>query len=227
MLSGKTEKTTTIRVVLCDDDPIILEAFQEQLEFGRSPFGPAVQVAACQSVDEALALSKSFGPDLLLIDLYICDERFAGIKILDAFAKRCPSARRIAMTAHGSRLSEGEIRRLAACRLDGFLDKSIGVNSVLQACHRIWQGEVIIASPFATRFTTVPSQGEQQAKTLSSREHEVLILRAQSHRIRDISRQLGISESSVSTLLERIAGKIGSKHPADLLSWCRTEGLIS
>ncbi len=216
------------KILICDDDPMVLEALQEILEAGRTNFGAAVEIAACDGPESAVALQTTFGPQILLIDLYMCEERFAGLSIFESYQDI--SLKRIAMTAHGSRLNTQDLGRLAACNLDGLLAKQ-SPQVMLQQVYRIWQGERIFSSELSallnnhTETTLQSSPFRSQEYGLSTREFEVIKLRAKNYKIKTIAAQLSISESSIQTHLSRVQNKFGFKEPPELASWFRQNNI--
>lgn len=217
---------TGLKILICDDDPMVLECLQDALESGRSPFGSELVVRACGGISEALATVPVFAPDLVLMDLYICESRFAGIEALERLKREAPGLIRIAITAHGASLREAELRRIRDCGLNGLIDKLRGTRGILKHAHAIWLGNPWFEPHLLSHLQRLPARDKAWPKPLSAREREIVILRAQGLSGPAIAKRLGIEVPSVYTPLKRIQEKLGFNQPTQLYVYCLEHGMF-
>lgn len=213
------------KILICDDDVIVLEALQEQLEAGLSLWKQDIAVRTFSTVTLALLALETFMPDLIVMDLHIAGQDFAGIEALLVLAKQYPSIRRVAVTAHGANIPDSAFRRLQSCMLDGFIDKKRGVRGVLDWCYRIWEGNRWFEPEFIARQKALANGVNNQRKALSNREVEVLRLFAQGLTPQEIAQALTVERPTVYSYLNRIQEKLGLKRRADLQAFWRQSGL--
>lgn len=213
-------------LLICDDDPMVLEALCEQLESGKSPFGTEVVVLSCEHPDVALRLADQSAPDLILMDLYHFGSHFGGITALCRLASILPQARRVAITAHGPNITDSDLKRLHTSEIHGFIDKRQGVLGVLGRAYQIACGSPWFEPLIESRFARLTAASAPGPELLSEREMQVLLLRARGIRVRLIASELRIEPPSVYTFLNRIQLKLGIKEPAELYAFCVRHGLI-
>ncbi|MEZ0374809.1 MAG: DNA-binding response regulator, partial [Candidatus Sericytochromatia bacterium] len=191
-----------------------------------SPFGKQVCVHTCHSTAEAMSIASEFQPDLILMDLYICDARFAGIGALEDLGDALPEALRIAITAHGANLSDDDLRRIDACQLDGLIDKSRRTKGILELAHQIFQGNSWFEPAINSRLRQLRTNSLTKPKKPSKQERKVLVLRAQGCTYQDIAKELKIDPGSVCEYMRRIKGKLGFNQPVQLYAYCREQGIL-
>jgi two-component system invasion response regulator UvrY len=63
-------------------------------------------------------------------------------------------------------------------------------------------------------------------ESLSNREYEVLCLLARARSVKEIGRELGLSEKTVSTYRARLLGKLQMRTTADLIRYAIQNGLV-
>lgn len=214
------------KILICDDDVIVLEALQEQLEAGLSLWKKNIAVRTFSTVGLALLAMETFMPELVVMDLHIAGQDFAGIEALIVLATKYPDVRRVAVTAYGANMPDSAFRRLQSCRLDGFIDKKRGVRGVLDWCYRIWEGNHWFEPEFLARRKVWVNGLSNQSKALSRREVEVLRLFARGLTPLEIAQALTVERPTVYSYLNRIQEKLMIKRRADLQAFWQQSGLV-
>ena len=118
------------RILVVDDEPNVVKSCAKILEL------EGFEVHGTTSGDEAIALYKSEGFDLALVDLRLPD--VDGLQVLAALRKHDPHATVIIFTAYGTKESVVEALRLGACE---FLEKPLGAQMLITTVRRILERE--------------------------------------------------------------------------------------
>ena len=180
----------SIRVVLVDDHPIVLQGLQHL--FARQP---DLEVAACcATVAEGMTAARAARPDVIVLDLRMPDG--GGLALLDALASEQPGTRTdLYAWGLGPQGPLGDGRLHAGER---WIDPG--------ATSRLLQ-------PAAPPDTAA----QERAASLTGREREVVRMIASGLRNRDIGERLSISENTVKVHLHNIYEKLGVDGRMELL----------
>jgi DNA-binding NarL/FixJ family response regulator len=219
----------SIRIVLADDHPLILEALAGLL---RAEDGFEV-VAACANGAEALKAVRRHRPDILILDLRMPD--LNGLDVLRALTGGDPDddpgddlpTRTILLTAA---IEESEM--LEALRLDvyGVLLKEMASASVVQCVRVVHAGERWLEKRATTRMLEklVRREGvaREAAALLTPREHEIVTLIGHGLRNKEIAVRLSIREQTVKVHLSHIYAKLGVDGRLALLRYAEDKGLL-
>ena len=112
----------------------------------------------------------------------------------------------------------------------GYLNKADGAEVLVPAIHRVLQGRKYIpaeiAEQMADDITSRIRNDNKPHENLSGREFDIFKLIAEGKSITDISQQLSLSLSTVSTHRARILNKMKLKTNADLVKYALQNNLI-
>jgi DNA-binding NarL/FixJ family response regulator len=211
----------SIRIVLADDHPLILDALAGLL---RAEDGFEV-AAACADGTEALKAVRRHRPDILILDLRMPD--LDGLDVLRAMAGDDLPTRTILLTAA---IEESEM--LAALRLGvcGVLLKEMASASVVQCVRVVHAGERWLEKRSAARMLEKlvrrESIAREAAALLTPREHEIVILIGRGLRNKEIAAHLSIREQTVKVHLSHIYAKLGVDGRLALLRYAEDKGLL-
>jgi two-component system nitrate/nitrite response regulator NarL len=191
-----------MRIVVCDDDRLLLESLSRALELR----GFTVQ-AATASPREALAAVRRFSPEVLLIDLGFPD----GGGLDAAREVRCnhPETRVVILTASDDPAPVFEAVKLG---LAGYVGKDQRLDGVVEALRRAAQGEGRVDKALLRR---VDGRGERAAGQLSvlekltAQERVVLDCLSDGLYTAEIVARLGISPTTVRNHIQAIFAKLG------------------
>jgi DNA-binding NarL/FixJ family response regulator len=211
----------TIRLVLADDHPLILDALAGLL---RSEDGFEI-VAACTSGAEALQAVRKHRPDILILDLRMPHQD--GLAVLRALAGENLPTRTILLTATIEESEMLEALRLGVC---GVLLKEMASASVAQCVRMVHAGERWLEKRSAARMIDKLARREggarEAAALLTPREHEIVILIGRGLRNKEIAARLTIREQTVKVHLSHIYAKLGVDGRLALLRYAEDKGLL-
>jgi len=201
----------SIRVVLVDDHPIVLQGLEHL--FARQP---DIEVAACCStVQEGLAAART-RPDILLLDLRMPDG--GGLSLLDTIAAEKIDTKTVVLTAA---ISDDEMSQALQKGAAGLVLKESSPDQLLECVRRVHAGERWLDPEAMSRVVgaaaSAPAAPDTRAASLTAREREVIRMIAAGLRNRDIGERLSISENTVKVHLHNIYEKLGVEGRMELL----------
>jgi DNA-binding NarL/FixJ family response regulator len=219
-----------IRILLADDHPIVREGLRAVLET-QADFEV---VAECASGDEALHLTTTLQPDMLLLDLEM--------PIMDGVE----ATRRLRQLQHTSRIivftafdNDERIIHALQAGADGYLLKGAPRDEIFNAIRITMKGGSLLQPVVASKLlrhlglkqrTTPPPRQQTYTpliEVLTERELEVLRLLAQGMPNKEIAAQLVISERTAKFHVSSIMGKLGAANRTEAVALAAQHGLIT
>jgi len=137
---------TAKRILVVDDEPNVVKSCARMLEL------EGFEVRGITDGAEAIALYKSEGFDLALVDLKMPE--VDGLEVLAALREYDPSATVVIITAYGTKESVVEALRLGACE---FLEKPLDAQTLVATAQRILEQEDGTAVRGNLRTLSLPS----------------------------------------------------------------------
>ena len=180
---------SVIQVAVVEDEPLTREVTVERL---RAQYGPTATVDAFASVEQMLAAGQDF--DVVVLDLWL---RGGGAEMAEAVQAVARVSKVVVFS--GQETAEAVQRAQAAGAL-GFVgkDSSDPAATLTTAIDRVLQGEHFLDPELMAMIGAAPR------RQLTSRQQEVLRLESLGRTIRQIARQLGLSEAGVRRHIEHI-----------------------
>ena len=188
----------TIRVLLVDDHPVVRVGLRGMLEMSDDLH----VVGEAASGDEALTLTATLRPDVVLMDLRM--PGIDGAEATERIAAHFPGVRVLVLTTYDT---DEDILRAIEAGAAGYLLKDTPLAQLVAAIHAAARGESVLAPPVAARLAD--RRRTPPVEQLTPREVEVLGLVAQGLSNAKIGRALFISEATVKTHLLRAFVKLG------------------
>lgn len=210
----------TIRIVVADDHPFILDGL-DQLFRAESD---CEIVARSTDGEEALRAVQTFRPDVLVLDVRM--PRLDGIELLRRMHELQLSTKVVLLTA-----SLDDARLLEAFRLgaNGLVLKESAPRLLVQSVRQVangeqsWNGKAIAG---ALRLVLQREQAVAAASAvLTARELEVTRMVASGLRNKEIASRLEITEGTVKFHLHSIYEKLQIDGRYALMSYARDHGL--
>jgi two-component system NarL family response regulator len=183
-----------IRVVIVDDHAVVRQGVASLLE-GEEDIEV---VAEGGSAAEALALCRKHEPDVMLLDLRLPDG--SGVDVIRALLAERPERRIVVLSTYDG---DEDIFRALEAGARSYLLKNMSYQQILEALRAAHAGERRLPREIARRMNERPP-----ARSLSSRELEVLRLVAQGESNQAIAAALGLSEGTVKTHVAHILTKL-------------------
>jgi two-component system nitrate/nitrite response regulator NarL len=205
-----------VRIVVCDDDRLLLESLSRALELK----GFTVQ-AATSTPDEAVAAVRRLRPDVLLIDLGFPDGH--GLDAAREVRARYPETRVVILTASQEPASLLEADKLG---LAGYVGKDQRLDGIVEALRRAAQGQGRVDRALLRR---VGGTGARTAGRLSvldkltAQERVVLDCLGDGLSTSEIVARLGISHTTVRSHIQAILAKLGVHSRLQAVAMLRDE----
>jgi DNA-binding NarL/FixJ family response regulator len=175
--------STTIRVILVDDHPVV--RFGLAAIIGLQP--DMVVVAEAGSGEEACSICARHPADVVLMDLRL--PGLSGVEAIRAIRKERPKLRFIVLTTYDG---DEDIHRALEAGAQAYILKGMSHNELVNAIRTVHSGLKYIPASVSKSLAERPPHSE-----LSARELEVLELIVKGHSNREIGEALGISEATV------------------------------
>lgn len=208
-----------IRVAVVEDQRLVLELLAAIL--AREP--DIAVVGTVQTGRQAIDMSSSLLPDVLLLD--ICLPDFSGIEVVRVVRKQVLGMRIIALSIH----SEPDlVREALEAGARGYVLKSAAVNELIAALRAVVGGSIYLSPDVAHVAVSVAlTKGAFKGPTLGRREREVVALVAKAKSTREIAKQLGISPATVEAHRRNIMRKLSLHSVVELTKFALRHGLTS
>lgn len=212
--------TDPIRIVVCDDHPVVRDGLVAILS--TQPDFEIVGQAGTGL--EAIAQVKHLHPDLLLLDLEMPE--LDGVGVLEQLQREQVTARAIVFTAFDT---DERILGAVQAGAQGYLLKGAPRQELFNAVRVVHNGGSLLQPVVASKLLRQVSHQHQPAATveaLTPRELEVLKLLGQGLQNKEIASELVISERTVKFHVSSIMGKLGAGNRTEAVSLAAQQGLI-
>jgi DNA-binding NarL/FixJ family response regulator len=194
-----------IRVIVCDDQEVVLEGLQVILNAA-----PEIEVVgAARDGAEALDLIPLLHPDLVLMDLKM--PGMNGIQATRRIREQFPQVRVLVLTTYDADEWVFDAIRSGAA---GYLLKDTPREELIAAVIGTAAGKThvdpsVAGKVFAQIAQSAPAPDTSVADKLSERERDVLRLMARGLSNADIAQRLFLSEGTVRNYVSSILAKLG------------------
>jgi DNA-binding NarL/FixJ family response regulator len=217
--------TTKVRIILCDDHPIVLAGLRTLIEAEKD----FELVGQATNGFEALRLIHDVQPDVAVLDISM--PQLNGIMLARRLAEECPSVRVLVLTLHEDRVYA---RQAMDSGIRGYVLKQSAAENLIQAIHAVLSGGIYLDPAIAHEIlpnTSSPRSDQSPAGTVkaetTTRESTVLKLTAKGYTNKEIARRLDIGVKSVETYKARGLEKLGLKTRAELVRYASTQGWLA
>ena len=210
-----------MRFLLIDDHKIIREGLKQILLI-HFPSASFDEGSKAEDVIDKLTTSK--------YDIVICDLSMPGRSGLDVLKQVKEMHQDLPVLILSMHPEEHYALRALKAGAWGYLNKSDGAEILIPAIQRVLQGRKYIsaklAEQLADNLTSGNTNHDRLHDALSSREFDVFKLLVEGKAISDISQQLSLSASTVSTHRARILNKMNMKSNAELVKYALENKLV-
>jgi DNA-binding NarL/FixJ family response regulator len=208
----------TIRVVLVDDHPIVLDGLERL--FARH--ADLQVVGQCADGVAALAVIRAQRPHVAVLDLRLPGKD--GLSVIREVTSERGATRFLVLTAALEERQLVEILRLGA----GVMLKDAAPESLIEAVHRVHRGEQCIDPALLGSALERLIGHEDGAPTadLTAREVEVIRMVAAGLQNKEIAARLGIHTGTVKIHLHHIYEKLEVSSRVQLTLLAQARGLV-
>ncbi len=223
-MSGPASRSRPIRLLLVDDQQIVLDGLAAMLR----PYRDRVVVAAATTDgDEALDLAGRGDFDVVLVDVRI--RSISGLELCAEMVRRNKELKVVILTVYDDEQYLFEALRVGAA---GYLTKQLVAEDLLGHLDRVLHGEIVVDPSLAGRVALSAARlhrGEFWPGArfgLTQRESEVLELMVRGHSNRSIAKRLILGDETIKTHARSLYRKLGVSDRAQAVAFALREGMF-
>ena len=208
-----------IRILLADDHPLVRSGLMKLLE----PYKEFAVVGEAGDGEEAVELTKSLQPDIVIIDLSM--PKLSGIDATKLIRKNNPTTKVLVLTMHDN---EEYVYQILKSGAGGYMLKNSGKDDLATAIHAVSKGErffsprvsEIMVEAYLRKADARDEQPVSESDIpLTKREKEILFCIADGLNNAQIAEKLFISVRTVDTHRTNIMQKLDIHDAANLVRY--------
>jgi DNA-binding NarL/FixJ family response regulator len=218
--------TTTIRIVVADDHPVVRFGVKNMLE--REPGFEVVGEA--EDGDDAITQTLELEPDILLLDLLM--PRLPGLEAMRAIMTKSPRVKILLLT---STISTQQIIEALQVGARGIILKDSVASDLPKALRAVISGDYWIGGERVVNLVAALNElmkkaaeaPEKKTYGLTPRELEVVTCIVEGCSNKDVAKQFSISEETVKRHLSNIFDKTGVSTRLELALFAIAHKLVT
>lgn len=197
-----------IRILLVDDHTILRQGLR--LILAKEPEFKVIGEAACGT--EGVAKAEALKPDLIIMDIRM--PKMNGIDAASQIRQLNPDCKVLFLTVSAS---DDELLRAIQAGARGVLIKTIDAAVLIDAIHRVHEGEAMFPSAVTARV--FEQLAMPPCQPLTEREEETLNLISAGLTNKEIAGYLGISQNTVKTHVRHILEKLHLRNRTEAAAY--------
>jgi DNA-binding NarL/FixJ family response regulator len=208
-----------MNILICDDHKIVRDGLRQIL----SQHENIRLINEAANGFEALSMLNNLTYNLLLLDISLPDQ--SGLDVLQQVKKKWPKTNVLMLSMHPQ---EQYAIRALKYGASGYLTKDAAAEELMLAVKKIAENGKYISESLAD-FLAVQLNNDSNQPThekLSDREYEIMIKIAAGKSLKEIGKELFISDKTVSTYRSRVMEKMQLEKNTDLARYCIENKLI-
>jgi len=217
-----------IRVLLAEDHALVRAGFRALLE----DLPDIAVVGEASDGQEALRLVAELHPDVVLMDIAMSGVN--GLEATGRIVQTWPDVRVVILSMHAN---EEYVWQALCAGARGYLLKDAGIGELELAVRAVAAGDTYLSPPISKQViagyigrTGIAAPGRPGAADLqiplTPRQRQVLQLLAEGHNVKEIARQLDISEKTVETHRTQIMERLQIFDLPGLVRYVLRVGLV-
>ena len=209
----------TIRLVLADDHPVVLDGLIRVLSLE-----PDLEiVATARDGEEALAAARHWQPDVLVLDIRMPVKD--GLSVLRDIIREKLAARTVALTA----ADDEEVFEAIRIGVRGVVLKDMAPKLLVHCIREVHAGRRWLEKGYATqaveRLLETEARQKDVVSALTPRELQVARLSARGMHNKAIAEKLSISEGTAKLHLHHVYHKLDVEGRVGLMRYLQRRGL--
>jgi DNA-binding NarL/FixJ family response regulator len=219
MISAQSSSSRKLKVVICDDHPIVRAGFRQFLS--GQPDMESVEEAG--SGREALDMVRNDACDVLLLDISMPGQN--GVDVLRAIRLRKPELPVLMLSSFPEQHYALQMLKLGA---SGYLPKDCEPADLLRAIRSVAQGRRFVSESVGDMLANGlgGNSDEPPHAQLSDRELQVFLRLAKGESVTAIANVLNLSFKTISTYRSRVLEKLNLRSNSDVTYYAMKNGLI-
>ncbi|HUU99613.1 MAG TPA: response regulator transcription factor [Bacteroidales bacterium] len=208
-----------MKILIADDHSIVREGLKQYVK----TLDEVELIDEAVNGNEAWARIKDGSYDLVILDVSM--PGMSGLDVLRNIKERNLQTRVLMLSVHPQEQYAVHTFKLGA---SGYISKDNAFEELTLAIRKIASGGRYIGNAFAEKLAFNgfdPGDGLPHEK-LSEREFQVMVMLAKGKSVMEISKEIFISDKTVSTYRARILEKMGMKKNAELTMYAIKNNLI-
>lgn len=200
----------TVRILLADDHDLVRETLTMFL-CAEGQF----DVTNASTLDEALNAVKEQGA----FDLSLLDYNMPGMNGLEGLRQMITAAHGKPVALLSGDASASVVEQAVAAGAAGFVSKTLGAKSMINAVQFMLSGEVYVPFNYLQRASA-------KIEGLTERETQVLRCLAEGMSNKEIGRQLDLQEVTIKLHVKTLSRKLGAKNRTHAAMIARDRNLL-
>ena len=208
-----------MRVLIADDHPIFRAGLKEVL----AKSAEVELIGEADNGQKALELARKQRWDVVLLDITMPGKD--GIETLRELRREHPKLPILILSAH----PEDQLAlRLIKSGAAGYLTKDKAPEVLLTAIQKVLHGGIYLSESLADRviFEMRSEIKGSLHESLSEREYQVMLGIAAGKTLKDVAKELSLSERTVSTYRARLCEKMNMKTNSELIRYAMQNKLV-
>jgi two-component system invasion response regulator UvrY len=209
-----------IHVLIADDHSLIREGFKKIL----SRETDIKIIGEASNAHEVMDVLKDHHCNIIVLDITMPGK--SGLEILEDIKIQYPHISVMILSMHSE---EHYALRALKAGAKGYLTKEGAPNELINAIRKIDSGRMYLSQDVAEQlaYNLGGKTDKLPHETLSNREFQVMHLMASGKSISDISDELSISASTVSTYRQRVMEKLNLHSTAEIILYAVKNNLLN
>lgn len=200
-----------MKIILVDDDPLIIESLKTIIEFKTSgDEDPITVMATGKSGQEAFDLYQTYRPDICLLDIRM--GQVSGLDAGEQILKFNPQAKILYLTTF---TDQEYIIRALNMGAHGYIVKQ-NVDFVVTALRAVNAGQFVFDAHIVDRFKGPSNSTSKSLEGLTDQENAIVRCVAEGMNNREIAQSLFLSEGTVRNYISRILEKLNLRDRTQL-----------
>lgn len=202
-----------LRVLLVDDHTVVRVGLRNLVN-DELDMCVAGEAGTCE---EALRMTKSAKPDVVVLDLRLPDG--SGVEIIDAIKRAMDHIKVLILTSFAD-----DTLLVAALKAgaDGYLLKDVGEADLIGAIREVVSSGIVAPAPLGTGRGNGNSQpspaNTSHLNQLTGQERRVFELVGRGHSNREVAEAAGLTEKTVRNYLSRVFEKLRVRRRSELVA---------
>lgn len=208
-----------ISILLTDDHALVRTGIRRLLEDSKQ----VNIVGEAECGEDSIKLAQDLNPDVILMDVNM--PGIGGVEACRRILQRNSAQKIIVLTIHNEQTFPKRMLEIGA---RGYLTKECGVDEMLEAIRKVYNGGAYIAPSIAQQLalSLLPGNEHSPIDRLSRREFQVMLMISHGLTNAEISEKLCLSPKTISTYRLRLLDKLGAQNEVDLVKIAVEQGMV-